>query len=100
MPHARGAVLLTHHDGGAVRAFIPKSARDRSTGPRTINPLHDFVIAKLEHARARQPLNPVRDVEAQMLRLEVRRADDTLGIVASLGNPCARGGGMRAREVA
>src|SRR6266576_462400 len=60
--------------------------------------LHDLVVAELEDARARQPLDPVGDVEPQMLELQAARADDALRIVGAGVDPLRGGARMGSGE--
>src|SRR5207247_3678262 len=59
---------------------------------------HEHVVAELEHASAGEPVDALRQIETEVLELEVPGSETPLRIVAPLGDPRRGDARMRARE--
>src|SRR5438309_4380173 len=59
---------------------------------------HEHVVAELEQASAGEPLDALRQIETEVLELEVSGSEAPLRIVAPLGDPRRGDAWMRARE--
>src|SRR3989442_11835233 len=80
---------------------MPRPARPaapRTGGARA--PSYLDVIAVLEDAGAREALDPIGEVQPQVLAPEMARAHPGARVVAPLGDPVARGPRVLARETA
>src|SRR6266446_6696582 len=97
---------LTFLGGLALVTVVQPSLTDRlahAINPRTQpNPhgcdLHDLVVPKLERPHARQPFDPIRDIQSNVRRLEARRLECRWRLFRVRGDPVPRGSRMAAGE--